>query len=143
MVGRDATMHGGHGPGPAKPGTKPGSDHAVDNHEEHPGERTYINVAIILAIITAIEVAIYYVEAIRDLLVPILIILSVGKFVAVVGYFMHLKMDDRRFRVMFIAGLVIAMSAFLALVAMQWTDHYFWADVTIPAPERRDSGQAD
>ncbi len=145
MVGRDATLHGGHGhgAGPALPGTKPGSDHAVDNHEEHPGERTYINVAIILAIVTAVEVAIYYVEALRDLLVPILLVLSVGKFVAVVGYFMHLKMDDRRFRFIFVAGLVISMSVVLALIAMFWTDHYFWSDVTIPAPEIRDSGQAD
>ena len=145
MVGRDATLHGGHGhgPDPAKPGTKPGSDHAVDNHDNHPTERTYINVAIVLAIVTAIEVAIYYVEALRDFLVPILIVLSVGKFVAVVGYFMHLKMDDRRFRWIFLAGLIISMSVVLALVAMFWTDHYFWSDITIPAPERRDSGQAD
>ncbi len=126
MVGRDATFESGHGAGP---GTKPGTDHAVDQHEEHPGERTYINIAIVLSIITAVEVAIYYIEGIRDFLVPILIVLSIAKFVAVVGYFMHLRFDDRRFRWMFIAGLAITTSVVLALLAMFWTDTYFWVPV--------------
>ena len=81
--------------------------------------------AIILAIVTAIEVAIYYVDAIRDFLVPLLIILSVGKFIAVVGYFMHLKMDNRLFRWIFVAGLVISMSVVLALIVMQWAFDYY------------------
>lgn len=140
MVGRDATIGGGHGPGPGLPGTKPGSDHAVDQHEEHPGERTYINVAIILAIVTAIEVAIYYVEAIRDVLVPVLIVLSIAKFIAVVGYFMHLRFDDRRFRWIFVAGLVISMTVVMALLAMFWTDQYYFDPaVPTPAPAEIDS----
>ncbi|MDP9363002.1 MAG: cytochrome C oxidase subunit IV family protein [Chloroflexota bacterium] len=133
MAGRDATIGGGHGPGPAQPGTKPGTDHAVDQHENHPGERTYINVAIVLAVITAIEVAIYYVEALEDFLVPILIVLSIAKFIYVVGYFMHLKFDDRRFRWVFLAGLVISTSAVLALLAMFWTDQYYF-DPAVPTP---------
>lgn len=131
MVGRDATIGGGHGTGPGLPGTKPGSDHAVDHHEEHPGERTYIRIAIILAIVTAVEVAIYYIDALRDFLVPILIVLSVAKFVAVVGYFMHLNFDDRRFRWIFYAGLVISASVVLALIAIFWTDEYY-LDPTVP-----------
>ena len=131
MVGRDATAHGGHGhgPGPAMPGTKPGTDHLVTEDYAHPGAGVYIRVAIILSIITAVEVAIYYVEGIRDFLVPTLIVLSIAKFVAVVGYFMHLKFDDRRFRWMFIAGLVITTSVVLALLAMFWTDQYFFVPV--------------
>jgi cytochrome c oxidase subunit IV len=129
MATRDAAMgEHGHGPGPAMPGTKPGTDHAVDFHEGHPTERVYVNVAIILAVVTAIEVAIYYIEALEDILVPLLLALSAFKFVAVVGYFMHLKMDDRRFRWLFAAGLVISGSVVLALLAMFWTDHYFAAE---------------
>jgi len=122
MVGRDAALHGA---GPTGPGTKPGTDHAVDGHEEHPGEPVYIRIAIILAIVTAVEVAIYYVDALRSILVPTLLVLSVAKFVAVVGYFMHLKFDDMRYRLMFIAGLVIVVSVVGALIAMFWTDQYF------------------
>jgi cytochrome c oxidase subunit IV len=135
MVGRDATAHGGHGPGPAMPGTKPGTDHLVGDDSGHPSPSVYIRVAILLSIITAVEVAIYYIEGIRDVLVPILIVLSIAKFVAVVGYFMHLRFDDRRFRWLFIAGLVISTSVVLALVAMFWTDTYFFLPVGEGAAE--------
>ena len=114
------------------PGTKPGTDHAVDNHENHPEARTYIQVAIVLAIITAVEVAIYYVEALESVLVPLLIILSIAKFVAVVGYFMHLKFDDRRFRYLFVAGLVITFSVFIGLLAMQTFKEFATYDIPIP-----------
>lgn len=114
-----------HGSGAAMPGTHPGTDHQVDRHQEHPGERVYINVAIILTAVTAIEVAIYYIEAMRGILVPLLIALSVFKFIAVVGYFMHLKMDDPLFRRIFIAGLTISASVVLALLAMFWTEPPF------------------
>ena len=103
----------------AGPGTKPGTDHAVDQHEEHPGARVYVSVAIILAVVTALEVAIYYIEAVGDILVPALIIMSLAKFVTVVGYFMHLKYDDRRFMWIFCAGLLTAIAVFVAVAVMQ------------------------
>ena len=121
-VARDG---GGHGPGPAMPGTKPGTDDLVAAGHDHPGDGLYIRVAIILAIVTLIEVAIYYIPAFAGVLVPVLIVLSVGKFVAVVGYFMHLKFDSRLFRWLFVAGLAISASVVLALIAMQWTSFYF------------------
>ena len=97
----------------------PGDSAAVtrDSHD-HPGEMVYIKIAAILAVVTAIEVVIYYIEALEDILVPALILLSAGKFIAVVGYFMHLKFDDRRFTWVFVAGLVIAFSVFLGTAAM-------------------------
>ncbi len=100
------------------PGTKPGTDHSVDTHGDHPGERVYINIALILTAITAIEVVIYYVDAIASFLVPTLIILSIAKFAIVVGYFMHLKFDDRRFSYLFVSGIVVAVSVFLAVGAL-------------------------
>ncbi len=102
------------------PGTQPGTDHLVDHHEEHPGPKVYVQVAIILAIITAIEVVIYYIDWVRDnnVLVPALLLLSAVKFITVVGYFMHLKFDDRRLTWTFVAGLVVATSIILALYAM-------------------------
>ena len=62
---------------------------------EHPSERKYIEIAIFLAIITAVEVAIWYVDWMHDsgALVPTLVFLSIFKFVTVVGYYMHLKFD--------------------------------------------------
>lgn len=125
MAGHDATIHG---QGYASE-AHPGADHSPDHAQEHPGERTYINVAIILTIVTAVEVAIYYIEGLRDFLVPMLIVLSVAKFVAVVGYFMHLKFDNRLFRWIFVLGLLVTASVVMALLAMFWTHGYFWQQV--------------
>lgn len=106
------------------PRTQPGTDHLVDDHGAHPGERTYVKVAVILAVVTALEVAVYYINALSELLVPILVVLSVGKFVAVVGYFMHLKFDDRRFTWIFVTGLLIAISVVIAVAVMSAYNEY-------------------
>ena len=124
MSSRDATVQGGSGRGlePASNLPATGVDHESDAHgEHHPTDRLYIRVAIILTIVTAIEVAIYYIEGIRDFLVPVLIVLSVAKFAAVVGYFMHLKFDDRRFMLLFVAGLAISIAVVSGVVIMFWT----------------------
>jgi len=90
--------------------------HAEDHAEHgHPDERVYIKIAGILAVITAVEVAIYYFDMSRSLLVTLLIIFSIIKFVTVVGYFMHLKFDDRRLTWIFLAGLFMAFAVFIAL----------------------------
>lgn len=97
-------------------------DHVADPHmADHPSPRKYVNVAIILAIVTAIEVAIYYVPALEDLLVPILIVLAVIKFVMVGLYFMHLKFDSRTFRRFFLTGIVLALSVFGIVMALFFT----------------------
>jgi cytochrome c oxidase subunit 4 len=90
----------------------------VYQEHEHPSERVYITVGAILAVITAVEVFIYYVEAVEDFLVPMLLVLSTAKFVAVVGYFMHLKFDDRRFTWIFGFGLAVALGVFLGTAAL-------------------------
>ena len=108
------------------------ADHGAHTHdgvaqeEVHTSAGTYIRVALILAIITIVEVIIYYIPAVRGVLVPALIILSVAKFLMVVGIFMHLRFDHRLYRFMFAAGLVVTLSVYIALLAMVWTSPY-WA----------------
>lgn len=80
--------------------------------EHHPSPRQYVNIGIILAIITAAEVAIYYIEALGDLLVPFLIAFALVKFVLVVSWFMHLRFDSRLFRRLFVSGLALALIVF-------------------------------
>ena len=109
------------------------ADHAAHGHVEpahegmhaHPTNQTYVRIAIVLAIITLVEVVIYYVPTIRSVLVPALLILSVAKFLMVVGFFMHLRFDSRLYRFMFAAGLVVTLGVYLALLAMVWT-RGFW-----------------
>jgi cytochrome c oxidase subunit 4 len=97
-----------------------GTVHVPAEHaeHEHPGERTYIKVAIVLAIITVIEVAIYYLNLPHGLLVTLLLFFSAIKFGTVVGYFMHLKFDDRRLLYIFAGGLLLAFVILLALYAL-------------------------
>jgi cytochrome c oxidase subunit IV len=78
----------------------------------HPGPRQYVVIAVILAVITAAEVAIYYVPALDDWLVPFLIVFSVLKFILVALYFMHLKFDSLIFRRLFMVGVVLAFIVF-------------------------------
>ena len=78
----------------------------------HPSPRQYVNIGIVLAIITALEVGIYYVEALEDLLVPFLIAFAVVKFFLVCSWFMHLRFDSRLFRRLFVTGLVLAFAVF-------------------------------
>lgn len=96
--------------------------HQVEPQEEHelahhPSDRQYVNIAIILAIITALEVAIYYVPALEDLLVPFLLAFAAIKFVMVVSWFMHLRFDSPLFKRLFLTGIVLALVVFtVALV---------------------------
>ncbi len=105
---------------------------AATDHGEHahPSERKYIQIAIMLTIITIIEVAIYYVDWMHDsgVLVPALFVLSIAKFITVIGYYMHLKFDAPLFRYMFLAGLIggiAVMGAVWVLIVVHRIDYAF------------------
>lgn len=89
--------------------------HDAEHEHSHPGERTYIKIAVILSVITLIEVVIYYLGLPNGLLVTMLLSFSALKFVTVVGYFMHLKFDDKRLMYIFVAGLGLALVILLIL----------------------------
>ena len=81
----------------------PGEERAP--HHAHPSAKEYIRIGVILAVLTALEVATYYVEVGRALLIPTLFGLAAVKFVLVVLWFMHLRFDDRRYARFFVMGL--------------------------------------
>ena len=60
-------------------------------HTGHPTPSTYFKVAIILSVITAVEVALFYVEALGKGIIPVLAVLSTSKFALVAMFYMHLK----------------------------------------------------
>ncbi len=84
----------------------------------HPGPRVYITIAVILATITAIEVAVYYISSLRPVMVPLLLLLSASKFSLVVMFYMHLRFDSRLFSGLFLLGLFVAMSIIVVLMAI-------------------------
>jgi len=87
---------------------------ATDAHGDqgHPSALQYIQIGLILAFITAVEVALYYVDIGRTPLILALLVLSALKFVLVVLWFMHLKFDNRLFSTLFVAGIVLAITIF-------------------------------
>ena len=85
----------------------------------HASIKTYINVAVALTILTAIEVASLYIPGIPNwLLVTALILMAALKFFLVVGFFMHLRYDSNIMRALFIGPLIIAIAIILALMAL-------------------------
>ncbi|MGH2729077.1 MAG: cytochrome C oxidase subunit IV family protein [Actinomycetota bacterium] len=88
---------------------------------EHPGPKQYVGVAVVLAIITAIEVAIYYIDALQDVLIPFLLAFSFIKFALVVLWFMHLKFDSPLFKRLFVAGLILALVVFAIVLTTFFT----------------------
>jgi len=82
----------------------------------HPGPKEYIRIAIILALITAAEVAVYYMEGAREYLIPILFLFSIIKFTLVVLWFMHLKFDSRTYARFFVMGLAGAVTLYLVVL---------------------------
>ena len=90
------------------------------SEQEHASVRTYLLIGLILTVITAAEVAIFYIPAIRESawLAPVLLIMSAGKFALVVMFYMHLKFDSRLFSVAFFAPMVLAVTVIASLILL-------------------------
>ena len=86
--------------------------------KEHPGPKTYAKVAVILSLITAVEVWVFYVDALKPALVPILVVLSAAKFTLVAMFYMHLKFDHPVFTRILVGGTIIAFGVFLWVLAL-------------------------
>jgi len=84
----------------------------------HASPAVYWAIGGTLTVITAVEVAIFYIPALAGILVPALLTLSAAKFLLVVMFFMHLKFDSRVFSGVFVAGLVLAMFMTTALIVL-------------------------
>ena len=97
--------------------------HATTGEHDHPTAATYTKIAVTLVILTALEVAVYYVESIRAYLVPILIVLMIVKFALVAMYYMHLKQDSKLFSGLFVFPILIAIVVIIALIALFSVKH--------------------
>jgi cytochrome c oxidase subunit IV len=90
--------------------------HAHDEH--HPGFSTYWKIAVILTVITIVEVAAYYIPAWENswVYVPSMLGMSAVKFYIVVAYYMHLKYDNKLFRALFTGPLIVAALTLIGLL---------------------------
>ena len=92
--------------------------HAMGEVHEHPTWKQYKWVALILTLITVVEVWAYYIPSFvaSPAFVPVLLIMSAVKFAIVVLFYMHLKYDHKLFKALFTGPLIIAVSTLLALM---------------------------
>lgn len=93
------------------------SEHAAP----HPTPKQYVQIAIFLAVLTAIEVGLFYVEEGVDAVTtavtaPLLIILAFIKFFIVVGWYMHLKFEKSLVTKFFTVGAVAALVLYGAML---------------------------
>ena len=97
-----------------------------ENHIEHPTPKRYVQIAIVLGILTAIEIALYYTEDIVGVFTdPILIILAVGKFIIVVGWFMHLRFENKMVNRFFAGGMILALFFFAIVMIERASANFF------------------
>ena len=86
----------------------------------HPSPAQYWKIAGLLAVLTAIEVAMFYIDRELELgffNAAILIVLSSIKFVVVVGWFMHVRFEKPLISRFFTAGFVLALGLYLVVLS--------------------------
>src|SRR5688572_16786488 len=104
--------------------------HAATHAGEHahPTAGTYIKIAVVLFVLTALEVGAYEVARtgepaglatiVAPTIVPLLIILSAIKFALVAMFYMHLKQDGPLLSGIFVFPIILAVGLALALIAL-------------------------
>jgi cytochrome c oxidase subunit 4 len=116
---------------PTEPATDADHDaHAPDAHgpddgghrHKEPTDKQYVFIALLLAVLTAIEIAATEVGPDGPLLIVSLLVLMVVKFAFVILFFMHLRFDNKLFSRMFYIGLVFAVVLYSAMLAT----FHFW-----------------
>ncbi len=103
------------------------TDNHVDTHE-HPSDRKYVTIALILGALTAIEVLLFVLE--EDLPGAVVKVGLLGlmavKFWIVGAYFMHLKFDSHVLAGLFLFGLILAMMVYFVMLSS--FEFSFWND---------------
>ena len=92
--------------------------HAQAEVPHHPGVGIYLMVAVFLVVLTAMEITVFYVPALKTVLVPVLLILAAAKFALIAMFFMHLKYDSWTLSGIFIFPLMIAALLTAALLML-------------------------
>ena len=104
------------------------NDTAAPHEQAHPGAGTYVKIAVVLFVLTALEVGGYEVvhrgepaglaTMLAPIFVEVLLLLSALKFALVAMFYMHLKMDAKLFSTVFVFPLIIAAVVIVALIAL-------------------------
>ena len=92
---------------------------APAHHQDgHPTWTVYWKVALVLTIITIVEVSAYFTPVWEEswIYVPSMLLMSAAKFAIVVLFYMHLRYDHKLFRSLFTGPLIVALIIGTALL---------------------------
>ena len=101
-----------------RPTDDPPRTPVTNGSHEHASMGTYLKVAAILCVVTALEFSVIYIRQLTPILTPLLITMSIGKFALVVMYFMHLRYDAKPLTFLFVAPLLLATGLAIALMTL-------------------------
>ena len=105
----------------------PAAAHPAEAVPHEPSKFHYfIALAMILAVITGIEVVLVYLPITKWVVVSTLCVLSAFKFLCVIFIFMHLRWDKLFCTILFFIGLILASGTMWALL------HLFGAEASKP-----------
>jgi cytochrome c oxidase subunit 4 len=110
------------------------SAHATTAHAAHDDShdvskyQIYVQIAMLLAVITGVEIVAIYLPFAKWFIITSLVVLSTVKFMFVIFYFMHLRWDKPCCTILFFIGLVLAGGTMWALLTL------FNAEASIPLP---------
>ncbi len=90
-------------------------------HRKHAAHPPYIAIFVGLAVLTGIELGIAFLPWPKKILVLLLIAFAVWKAVLVALYYMHLRFEPNRLRILAIAPLPLAVILVTAVIT-----EYFW-----------------
>jgi cytochrome c oxidase subunit 4 len=101
--------------------------HISDENEKY---HTFVNLALILAAITGVELVLVYLPFNELFIFTVLLSLSLFKFVAVLAWFMHLIYDKLLMTLAFGTGLSIASGTVIALMFIMDRSHVDFDAIT-------------
>lgn len=93
------------------------TEHAAP-HKEASKLHIYVQIAMILAVITGVEVVLVYLPLPAWVVISSLALLSAVKFMFVIFYFMHLRWDKLFCTILFFIGLILAAGTMWALLML-------------------------
>jgi cytochrome c oxidase subunit 4 len=84
----------------------------------HPAPIQYVMVAVVLSVITGLEISVSYMDGDipRGLIVTLLLVMGLTKFVLVALWFMHLRTDQKVFKRLFLVGGTGALLLYLIVL---------------------------
>jgi cytochrome c oxidase subunit 4 len=92
--------------------------HASGHELEQSKFWIFVQIAMLLAVITGLELVTVYLPFMKWILISALVILSTVKFMFVIFYFMHLRWDKAFCTILFFIGLVLAGGTMWALLKL-------------------------